>query len=167
MRNVAQALVVLSMLLARTAAAQAQEGAIAGQVLDATGDVLRDVRIEATNPVLLEGSQIGVTDVQGRYNILDLPPGAHTATFSLPGFGTVVRDSVELGPRFGAAVNVQLPLGAIEERLTLSGGSPAAYGEAGVLLNCGVDPDGTVGSCRRSVVIASIHLVDVPRGRLR
>ena len=33
-----------------------------------------------------------MTDEQGRYRIEALRPGAYKLTFSLPGFGTLVRD---------------------------------------------------------------------------
>jgi hypothetical protein len=45
-------------------------------------------------------------------------------TFSLPGFGTVRREGLELTPNSTATVNAELKIGALEESVTVSGGAP-------------------------------------------
>ena len=45
---------------------------------------------------MIEGSKTTVTDSQGRYRFEAMRPGTYKLTFSLTGFGTVVREGVEL-----------------------------------------------------------------------
>ena len=44
---------------------------------------------------MIEGSKTTVTDSQGRYRFEAMRPGTYKLTFSLTGFGTVVREGVE------------------------------------------------------------------------
>src|SRR6476620_284991 len=110
-------------LVPRPAAAQ-QTSAIAGIVRDTSGAVLPGVTVEAASPVLIEKVRTVVTDEQGRYNIVDLRPGVYTVTFSLQGFNKVAREGVQLTSGFTAAVNADLPVGALQETVTVSGASP-------------------------------------------
>jgi hypothetical protein len=48
----------------------------------------------------------------------------YTVTFSLPGFGTVRREGVKLTTGFTATVTAELPVGALEETVTVSGAAP-------------------------------------------
>jgi hypothetical protein len=109
------------MLLPTQAAAQS---AIAGLVTDNTGAVLPGVTVEAASPVLIEKSRTVVSDGQGRYTIVNLRPGTYRVTFTLTGFGTVVRDGLLLPGDFTATLNAQLSVGALEESVTVSGQSP-------------------------------------------
>ena len=93
-------------------------------VTDATGGVLPGVTVEASSPALIEQSRISVTDGAGRYNIIDLRPGAYVVTFTLAGFSTVVREEVLLTSGFAAAINAELTVGSIEETITVTGASP-------------------------------------------
>ena len=77
-------------LLPTTAFAQAT---IAGTAHDASGGVLRGVTVEAASPVLIEKIRTTVTDANGQFQIIDLPPGTYTVTFTLAGFNTYKRDS--------------------------------------------------------------------------
>jgi Carboxypeptidase regulatory-like domain len=99
-------------------------GSIAGVVKDTSGAVLPGVTVEATSPALIEKARTVVTDEQGLYKIVDLRPGTFTVTFSLPGFGTLKRDGVELTSGFTATVNAELTVGALEETVTVSGAVP-------------------------------------------
>src|SRR5947207_9680900 len=101
-----------------------QTSAIAGVVRDTSGGVLPGVTVEAASPVLIEKVRTVVTDDQGRYNIVNLVPGTYRVTFTLQGFNTLVRDGVPLSSGFTAAVNADLPVGALQETVTVSGASP-------------------------------------------
>ena len=114
---------ICAVALLMPALASAQS-AIAGLVTDETGGVLPGVTVEASSPALIEQSRIAVTAGEGRYTIIDLRPGTYTVTFSLPGFGTVIREELELTADFTATVNVELSVGALEESVTVSGESP-------------------------------------------
>jgi hypothetical protein len=115
--------VVGVLLYAGTGWAQ-QAAGIAGVVRDTSGGVLPGVTVEAASPALIEQLRVAVTDDQGRYNVTELPPGAYTVTFSLPGFNVVRRDGITLQSGFTATVNVDLPVGSLEETITVSGAAP-------------------------------------------
>jgi hypothetical protein len=120
-RIVGSALVAAVLLLPSVARAQS---AFAGVVKDATGAVLPGVTVEAASPVLIEKTRSAVTNAQGQYTVVDLRPGTYTLTFTLTGFGTVVRHGIELPTNFTATINVEMRVGAIEESVTVTGDSP-------------------------------------------
>lgn len=102
----------------------AATSAIAGLVRDSSGAVLPGATVEAASPALIEKVRTAVTDGQGLYQIVDLRPGTYVVTVSLPGFGTVRREGVELEVGFTATVNAELRVGAVEETITVSGTAP-------------------------------------------
>ena len=118
-------LVAVSMVLVVPAAARAQSGsAIAGVVRDASGAVMPGVSVEASSPALIEKVRTAVTDGAGQYKIVNLVPGPYSVVFTLTGFNTVRRESLELTSSFTATVNAEMRVGALEETITVSGASP-------------------------------------------
>jgi hypothetical protein len=117
------AFLVVSCLLFLPAIASAQSS-IGGRVTDNTGGVLPGVTVEASSPALIEGTRTAVTDGSGQYRIVDLRPGTYKVTFTLPGFGTQVRDGLQLPADFALTVSVALSVGALEETVTVTGASP-------------------------------------------
>jgi hypothetical protein len=108
--------------------AWAQGGAttatIAGVVKDTSGAVLPGVTVEASSPSLIEKTRTVVTDTQGEYKIVSLPPGTYTVTFTLTGFSPVKREGLELNTGVTATINSELKVGSIEETITVSGATP-------------------------------------------
>jgi Carboxypeptidase regulatory-like domain len=118
-------LVVCLVLLFMPVTALAQIGSgISGVVRDSSGAVMPGVTVEATSPVLIEGSRSTVTDGSGQYQIVDLRPGEYAVTFTLPGFKGVRREGIILSAAFTATVNIELQVGQLEESITVSGESP-------------------------------------------
>ena len=115
--------VAAAVLLLAPAAAVAQSS-IAGAVTDDTGGVLPGVTIEAASPVLIESSRVVFTDGTGSYNIIDLRPGEYSVTFTLPGFGTLVRDQLILGADVAMPLDAVMAVGSVEETITVSGETP-------------------------------------------
>ena len=99
-------------------------GAIGGVVKDPSGGVLPGVTVEAASPALIEKVRTVVTDDQGLYKVVDLLPGTYTVTFTLPGFGVLRREGIELSTGFTATVNAELKVGGLEETVTVSGAAP-------------------------------------------
>jgi hypothetical protein len=116
-------LVLVAVALACPTLASAQ-GAIAGLVKDASGAVLPGVTVEAASPALIEKVRSVVSDGGGQYQIVNLPPGAYTVTFTLPGFNALKRDGIELTGNFTATVNGELRVGALEETITVTSEAP-------------------------------------------
>jgi hypothetical protein len=97
---------------------------IGGTVTDSTGAILPGVTVEARSPALIEQVRTVVTNEAGQYLIVALEPGVYTVTFTLPGFRIVVREGVKLSTGFTANINAQLPVGSVEETVTVTGASP-------------------------------------------
>src|SRR5687767_11994718 len=123
-RNVRSVAIVIGCLLLSTPAWAQEASGIAGVVRDTSGAVLPGVTVEAASPALIEKVKSAVTDGEGRYNIVDLRPGTYSVTFSLSGFRTVVRDGIDIPTGFTATVNGDLPVGSLEETITVSGAAP-------------------------------------------
>src|SRR5438093_2578283 len=119
---------IVLVVLPVAAWAQTTEGAsIAGVVRDTSGAVMPGVTVEAVSPALIEKVRSVVTDERGLYRIVDLRPGTYTVTFSLPGFSTFKRDSVELTTSFAATINAEMKVGQVEDTVTVLGQSPVVY----------------------------------------
>lgn len=143
-------LLLLAVLAVAPGAALAQTNStLTGEVTDNTGGVLPGVTIEASSPVLIEGSRLAITDGAGRYTIVDLRPGEYTLNFSLPGFQTIIRDQLDLPASFTMTIDAVLSVGSLEETITVSGEAPV------------VD----VQSTRQVEVIDSETLAAIPTGR--
>lgn len=116
--------VILLLLLGAASGAWAQNVGITGRATDETGGALPGTLVEASSPALIEGTRSAVTDSEGLFTITALRPGEYTVTFTLPGFRTVVRDGVVLSGVVLVTVNAELPVGGVEETLTVTGRAP-------------------------------------------
>jgi len=103
--------------------AQEQTGELIGNVTDDEDSPLPGVTVEATSPALI-GSRSTVTDANGRYRLISLPPGTYKLVFQLPGFQTLNREGIDvrLGRTF--QVNGRLQQATMEEEITVVGQSP-------------------------------------------
>ena len=97
------ALGILALVLAPSVT-NAQE--IGGTVSDTTGGVLPGVTVEARSPDIIEEVRTAITDGNGQYMIVALEPGSYEITYSLPGFGTLIRDGITLQTGFTANIAV-------------------------------------------------------------
>src|SRR5438552_14017000 len=113
----------LILLLPLSASAQQASG-IAGVARDTSGSVLPGVTVETSSPALIEKVRTAVTDGEGRYNVVNLPPGTYTVTFTLPGFSIYRREGIVLTAGLTAAVNTDMQVSTIAETITVSGETP-------------------------------------------
>ena len=116
--------VLVSVLAAPDIARAQQAGSIAGVVRDGAGLSMPGVTVEAASSALIEKVRTVMTDGDGRYTIVNLPPGTYSVSYSLSGFSTTKREGIVLGSGFTASVNATLAVGSIEETVTVVGGAP-------------------------------------------
>ena len=83
-------------------------GTIAGVVKDPSDAVLPGVTVQASSPALIEKTRSVVTDGNGQFTIVNLPPGIYDVSFSLSGFSTVNRQAVNVSIATTTSVNVTL-----------------------------------------------------------
>ena len=88
---------------------------------------LRSTPVESMVQECCLGEEFSIdvfSDVDGRYQIAELRPGAYSVTFTLPGFATFRRDGLELSSNFVVTVNEDLRVGTLEETVVVSGQTP-------------------------------------------
>ena len=121
MREARKALLLAALvwLLPSVASAQAT---LTGTVKDSSGSVLPGVTVEASTPA--QQTRSVVTDSNGIYRIIELPPGLYTMSFSLPGFGTVRRTDIQLQGTTVITIPIELKVGALQETVTVTGETP-------------------------------------------
>src|SRR5688572_31129443 len=107
MRSLATGFLAAAALLLLANSAFAQP-AVAGIVRDASGAIMPGVSVEAASPALIEKVRTVVTDGTGQYRIVDLTPGTYTVTFTLTGFSTVKRETIELSGSGVTTINADL-----------------------------------------------------------
>ena len=115
------AVALIAIVMPALAFAQAS---ITGVVRDTSGAVLPGVSVEAASPALIEKVRSTVTNDTGQYRIENLRPGTYEITFTLAGFSSVKRDSIELQGSFSATINADMRVGEIAETVTVTGESP-------------------------------------------
>ncbi len=113
---------LLLLMLAMAGAALAQDsGSISGVVRGADGAPLPGVTVTASGPLLPAG-RIGVTDEQGAFSILRLPPGEYEVTAELTGMGNAKRPAVVALDR-DTQVNLDIKP-SIAEEITVTAALP-------------------------------------------
>ena len=117
------AVVLLSVGLATSAAAQRTTGQIIGKVADESGSVLPGVTVTLRGAGVA-GAPTVVTSDTGVYRFPVLPPGTYNLEYAIAGFGTVKREEIPVTVGSTVELNVSMKVGALEESITVSGESP-------------------------------------------
>jgi hypothetical protein len=117
---------ILSLSVAVPAAAQSQitTGVIDGAVLDTSGAVLPGVDVEVRN-IDTNLTRRLVTDREGRFVALQLPPGRYTVTLKLAGFASVVQENVIVTVGETVRLSPAMKVSGIAETVTVTTVSPA------------------------------------------
>ena len=105
------------------AVAQVTTGTISGTVSDSTGAVLpgATVRLKSVETGI---SRTTTADEGGRYRVPELGLGSYEVTAEAGGFQTVIRSGITLTVGREAVVDFILEVGAIAERITVTGEAP-------------------------------------------
>lgn len=115
-------LVMLALLagLGAPALAQRTTGSVSGTVKDATGAALPGVTVSVSGPNIV-GVQTAVTNEQGFYRLLNLPPGEYQISYGLGGFKTVVRKGARVGLGTNLEESPSLEVSQLEESIDVVG----------------------------------------------
>src|SRR5215212_3948257 len=114
------AVVMLSLGLAPSAAAQRTTGQIIGKVVDESGSVLPGVTVTLRGAVVA-GAPTVVTSETGVYRFPVLPPGDYTVEYALSGFSTLRREAIPVAVGAVVELDATLKVGSLEESVTVSG----------------------------------------------
>lgn len=119
------ALTTLAVLLScPRSSAQGLTGAIEGTLRDNTGGVIPGATVMLSSPGLIGGTQVRVTEADGRFRFTLLPPGTYQIVFELAGFQRVERTGLIVAA--DRTVTLDQPLGpaVVQETLTVRGEAP-------------------------------------------
>jgi hypothetical protein len=119
-------LLALALLLMRAAIVDAQissEGSIRGFVRDAQGAILPGATITAQSPSVA-GLRTTVSDAQGDYRLVDLPPGEYTIAAELQGFSKMSRTGVLVRAGLNLSIDFTLQVGALSETVMVQADTP-------------------------------------------
>ncbi|MDQ2775277.1 MAG: TonB-dependent receptor, partial [Acidobacteriota bacterium] len=123
-------LLCITVFTAGLATAQnTNSGEIRGSVTDASGAVMPEVNVTILN------TQTGVTkdlvtNNDGLYDAVSILPGSYRLTFTKTGFGTLVRNGVDL--QVGSiTINAQLTVGATQQQVEVTAEAPLLQTESG------------------------------------
>jgi outer membrane receptor protein involved in Fe transport len=110
MKPLVHLFITASTVLTLTSTAYTSTGKITGRVTDAArGEELPGVNI------FVEGTQVGASsDINGRYVILNVPPGLHTVTASLVGYKRMQIRDVRVSVGFTTTLDFALDEGSVE-----------------------------------------------------
>src|ERR1051326_8329823 len=92
--------------------AQGERGAFNGVVTDATGSVVPNAVVKATE-VTTNVDTSAVTTESGVYRLPYMPSGTYRISASKAGFQTMVRENIELHVAQTLSIDFALPLGAL------------------------------------------------------
>jgi hypothetical protein len=109
---------------AGAAVGQVQTGSILVKSVDEQGGVVPGATVTVSSPVLVSGTQTGVTDSAGAYRFVSLPPGTYALKVELTGFQTISREGIVVGAGNTTPIDVALRVGNLSETMTVKGESP-------------------------------------------
>src|SRR6266540_1581247 len=102
---------------------QTTEGSIRGYVRDEQQGVLPGVTITAFSPSV-PAPYVAVTDEEGFYRLLNMPPGTYTLTAELPGFAKFVRENILMRAGLNVTTEILMTVGTLKETITVSADTP-------------------------------------------
>jgi hypothetical protein len=114
---------VLSLLMVSFSSAQRLTGKIVGTVTDEEGISLPGVSIEITSPAMM-GMQAQLTDADGFFRFINLPPGTYKMVIKLEGFQTIENEKIILSIGGTVTQNTVIKPITLEESVTVIAESP-------------------------------------------
>ena len=104
---------LLAVMMAGVLAAEAQTtgGSLRGYVKDEQGGALPGVTVVAKSPDMIQPVS-AVTDGEGYYRLINLPPGVYSITAELAGFSLFLREGILLRAAVNFQVDIAMKLGS-------------------------------------------------------
>ena len=115
--------------LALSAWAQAPFGEITGTAADSTGAVIAGAKVTVTNPATNQ-TRIAETNESGIFSVPALPPGVYSIKVEKQGFGSQVRNDVNLQVGAVLSLDFNLSVGNVAEVIEVTGGAPVLETES-------------------------------------
>ena len=130
--------IAAALLLLWSVSASAQStGSISGVVKDSSGGVLPGVDVVMTNPQT--GVEVRtVSNEDGKFQFLSLPPGTYVTSGELPGFKRNVGKAFQLHVGDRLTVDLALEIGNAQEEVTVTAAAPllrSADAQVGEVIN--------------------------------
>lgn len=110
-------------VMAQNAGAQANRATITGTVTDSSGAVIPNVGVTATNTDTKVATP-SVSNDQGIYSVLNLPPGSYTVSAKREGFKRIEFPNVTLIVDQVVTLNIRLSVGTAAEQVTVTTSAP-------------------------------------------
>ena len=105
------------------ASAQTTEGSIRGIVRDEQGGSLPGVTVTATSTAAPR-PHTAVTDAEGVYRLLNLPPGDYTIAAEIQGFAKFLRPNVVVRAGLNLSVDIEMKIGTLNETIQVIAETP-------------------------------------------
>lgn len=99
-------------------------GALEGKVLDDQGAPLPGAEVKVSSPALIGGSQSRMTNDDGHYRFVLLPPGTYTLETTLPGFVPAKVERIRLFVGQTLTVNLTLKVGTLNAEVIVFASAP-------------------------------------------
>ena len=103
--------------------AYAQNALVTGTITDETGGALPGVTVTATD-LALGRTIVAISDENGVYRLVNMPPGKYSIDAELAGFGTARVPEVELLVGQNATLPLRLAVATLEESVLVTGEAP-------------------------------------------
>jgi len=114
---------IVVLAFAGTTISQTASTSLQGTITDPSKSAIAGASVVLTNEARLE--RVAVTDAQGGYRLLALPPGTYTLTVTAKGFARYMQTDLQLLVNAPATANVQLKVGGTTEVINVTGEAPA------------------------------------------
>lgn len=123
----------VSLLVAATAvsAQTSVGGSIRGYVRDEQGAVMPGVTLTAASPTV-PGMYTAVTDREGYYRLVDLPPGEYATTAEIEGFAQVKRPGIVVRAGLNLGLDLVMILGPVTETVEVRAETPMLEAQSAV-----------------------------------
>src|SRR5579871_3965620 len=125
------AVLLSALTVVSSALAQSTQGTITGTVVDPTGGVIANARIQVKNAatgVVYEGG----SSASGNY-VIPVPGGTYQISVDAPGFKKFVQENVEVVVATDTRRDIRLEVGESNEIVTVTDAAPLLKTESGEL----------------------------------